>query len=202
MDQNQRTRREFLTTSGSAMGGAWLLRFAPLIAATQACASDAMRSGLPFTTFSEREGAGFDAFAARLVPTDDTPGAREAGAVQFADRALETFLSELLPIVRAGLSGMNARAAETFGGIGAFADLAEDQQDQVITAVELEDPNFFFFARAMVMMSLMAEPQYGGNQDRVGWQIIGFEDSFAYLPPFGFYDRDEHGDGGDPGADQ
>ena len=97
---------------------------------------------------------------------------------------------------------MNARAAETFGGIGAFADLAEDQQDQVITAVELEDPNFFFFARAMVMMSLMAEPQYGGNQDRVGWQIIGFEDSFAYLPPFGFYDRNEHGDGGDPGADQ
>ena len=184
------------------MGAAWLLRFAPLIAATQACASDAMRSGLPFTTLSEREGADFDAFAARIVPTDDTPGAREAGAVQFADRALETFLSEVLPIVREGLSDMNARVAETFGGIGAFADLAGDQQDLVITAVEQEDPNFFFFARALVMMSLMAEPEYGGNHDRVGWQIIGFEDSFAYLPPFGFYDRDEHARGREEGADR
>ena len=79
MDHDERTRREFLTTSGSAMGGAWLLRFAPLIAATQACASDAMQSGLPFMTFTEREGADFDAFGARIVPTDDTPGAREAG---------------------------------------------------------------------------------------------------------------------------
>ena len=79
MDQNQRTRREFLTTSGSAMGGAWLLRFAPLIAATQACASDAMRSGLPFTTFSEREGADFDAFAARLASPGSVVRRHEAG---------------------------------------------------------------------------------------------------------------------------
>jgi len=202
MDHDERTRRSFLTTSGSAMGGAWLLRFAPLIAATQACASDAQRAGVGFTTLSYREGEDFDAFAARIVPTDDTPGAREAGAVHFADRALETFLSELLPVVRRGLSDMNARAADTFGGAGAFAALAEELQDQVIAAVEREDPNFFFFARALVMMSLMAEPEYGGNHDRVGWQIIGFEDSFAHRPPFGFYDRDEHGENGNQGADR
>jgi len=202
MDHDERTRREFLTTSGSAMGGAWLLRFAPLIAVTQACASDAMRSGLPFTTLSEREGADFDAFAARIVPTDDTPGAREAGAVHFADRALQTFLDELLPIVRDGLSSMNRRVADTFGGIGAFADLSEDQQDEIITAVEQEDPIFFSFARILVIMSLMAEPEYAGNVDRVGWQLIGRGNEAVFQPPFGFYDRDEHGESPAGRADQ
>ena len=202
MDHDERTRREFLTTSGSAVGGAWLLRFAPLIAVTQACASDAMRSGLPFTTLSEREGADFDAFAARIVPTDDTPGAREAGAVHFADRALQTFLDELLPIVRDGLSSMNRRVADTFGGIGAFADLSEDQQDEIITAVEQEDPIFFSFARILVIMSLMAEPEYAGNVDRVGWQLIGRGNEAVFQPPFGFYERDEHGEPPAGGADQ
>ena len=202
MDHDERTRREFLTTSGSAMGAAWLLRFAPFIALTQACASEALRSGLPFTTFTEREGADFDAFAARIVPTDDTPGAREAGAVHFADRALETFLSELLPVVRGGLTAMNERVADTFGGIGAFADLPEGRQDEIITTVEREDPAFFSVARILVVMSLMAEPEYAGNVDRVGWRLIGREEQSVYQPPFGFYDRDEHGASQADGADQ
>jgi gluconate 2-dehydrogenase gamma chain len=41
------------------------------------------------------EAADIDAVAARIVPTDDTPGAREAGVVYFIDRALATFLSHL-----------------------------------------------------------------------------------------------------------
>jgi hypothetical protein len=174
------------------MGGVWLLRFAPLIAATQACASDAVRFGRTFTTLSEREGADFDAFAARIVPTDDTPGAHEAGAIHFADLALETFLDELLPIVRDGLSAMNQRIADTFEGIGTFVELFEGQQDKIITAVEQEEANFFFFARVLVLMSLMAEPEYAGNVDRVGWQLIGRGNDAVFQPPFGFYDRDEH----------
>lgn len=178
------------------------MRFAPLIAATQACAADALRSSLPFTTFTEREGADFDAFAARIVPTDDTPGAREAGAVHFADRAFETFLADVFPIVRGGLESMNERVASTFAGPEAFADLTEAQQDRIITAVEQEDPNFFFFARVTVMMSLVTNPEYGGNRDKVGWELIGFEDRFVYQPPFGFYDRNEHDGAPGDGADR
>lgn len=178
------------------------MRFAPLIAATQACASDAMRDGLPFTTFSAGEGADFEAFSARIVPTDDTPGAREAGSVYFADRALETFMADLLPIVRAGLESMNARVADTFPPAGAFADLSEERQDEIIGAVEQEDPAFFFFAKTLVLLGLVTNPEYGGNRDGVGWDLLGFENQFAYSPPFGFYDRNEHDDGGSDGADQ
>lgn len=197
------TRRDFVATSTSAAGGMWLMRFAPLIAATQACASEAMREGLPFGTFTEREATDFEAFSARIVPTDDTPGAREAGSVYFADRALGDFMSDLLPIVRGGLEAMNGRVAEAHPGVVAFADLTEAQQDEVIGAVEREDPGFFFFAKTLVLLGLVTNPEYGGNRDHVGWQLLGFENDFSYSPPFGYYDRDEHGAGGtDPAGEE
>ena len=28
----------------------------------------------------------------------------------------------------------------------------------------------------------------GGNKDKVGWKLIGFQDDFLYKPPFGYYD--------------
>lgn len=187
------TRREFLSTSGSALSGAWLARFAPLIVATQACASDAMREALPFTTFTPSEGADFDALAARIVPTDDTPGAREAGSVYFADHALGSFLSDLLPIVREGLVGVDARATQASTG-QRFADLPAEAQDQIIAAVETEDPQFFFFLRTLVMLGIVGHPDYGGNRDQIGWELIGFEQQYQYEPPFGYYDRNEHGE--------
>lgn len=187
------TRRDFLSTSGSMMGGAWLMRLAPLVGALQACASDAMRDGLAFVTFTEREGADFDAFAARIVPTDDTPGAREAGSVYFADQALGDVLSDLLPIVRGGLAAMNERVRETFPDAEAFAELPEARQDEIITAIEAEDPGFFFFARTLVLIGLVGNPEYGGNRDKAGWALLGFEDTYRYEPPFGYYDRNEHG---------
>lgn len=189
-------RREFLSTSGSLVGGAWLMRLSPFIAALQACTSEAMRDGLPFVTFTEREGADFDAFAARIVPTDDTPGAREAGSVYFADQALGGVLSDLLPMVRGGLAAMDERVRETFPDADgeAFADLPEARQDEIITAIETEDPGFFFFARTLVLIGLVGNPEYGGNRDGVGWTLLGFEDTYRYEPPFGYYDRNEHGE--------
>jgi gluconate 2-dehydrogenase gamma chain len=190
-------RREFLSTSGSLVGGAWLMRLAPLVGALQACASDAMRDGLPFVTFTDREGADFDAFAARIVPTDDTPGAREAGSVYFADQALADVLADLLPIVRGGLAALDERVREAFPDAGAFADLPEVRQDEIVTAVEAEDPGFFFFARTLVLIGFVGNPEYGGNRDKVGWGLLGFEDAYVYEPPFGYYDRNEHGEVGE-----
>ena len=193
---NDPTRRDFIARSSSAMSGMWLMRFAPMIAAAQACATDALRDGAAFTTFTPREGADFEAFSARIVPTDDAPGAREAGVVYFADNALGSFMSDLLPIVRGGLEGMDGRVGEAFEG-AAFADLTDAQQDRIITAIEQEDPGFFFFAKTVVMVGLVSNPDYGGNRDKIGWQLIGFEDDYQYQPPFGYYDRDEHGAGAD-----
>ncbi len=45
--------------------------------------------------FSASDASDVEAVAAQIVPTDDSPGAREAGAVYFIDRALSTFFSQL-----------------------------------------------------------------------------------------------------------
>lgn len=200
-DHVSSTRREFIRTSGSTAGGAWLLRFAPLIAAAQACATEAAQEGRAFGWFTPREGADFEAFSARIIPTDDTPGAREAQVVYFADEALGGFMGDIAPIVRGGLERLHTRVQDSIDGAASFADLTEAQQDEVIGAVEQEDPGFFFFGRVLTSVGMVSNPEYGGNQGRVGWELIGFEPSFTYQPPFGFYDRGEHGVA-DEGGDQ
>lgn len=44
----------------------------------------------PWEFFTPEEAADFDAVSAQIVPTDETPGAREARVVRFADHALAT----------------------------------------------------------------------------------------------------------------
>src|SRR5262245_36499531 len=50
------------------------------------------------------EAADIEAVAAQIIPTDDSPGAREAGVVYFIDRALATFFSQLASDYRAQLA--------------------------------------------------------------------------------------------------
>lgn len=188
------TRRDFVSTSGSALGGVWLTRLLPAAALMQACARDAALTGT-FVTFSATEAADFDALAARMVPSDDTPGAREAGSVYFADQALADPMAPFLPLIRAGLEDMAARIPDG-ATAGSFAELTEAEQDEIIGAIEQENPPFFFFARTLVVLGLVTNPEYGGNRDKIGWELIGFEDTYGYAPPFGHYDRNEHGSSG------
>ena len=37
---------------------------------------------------------------------------------------------------------------------------------------------------------MLANPEYGGNSDKIGWKLIGFDDRFSWGAPFGWYDRD------------
>jgi hypothetical protein len=36
-------------------------------------------------------------------------------------------------------------------------------------------------------------PKYGGNHDKAGWKLLGFEDRHVWQPPFGYYDKDYPG---------
>jgi hypothetical protein len=46
--------------------------------------------------------------------------------------------------------------------------------------------------RFLTIAGLLASPQYGGNHDGIGWQLIGFEDLHAFTPPFGYYDGESN----------
>ena len=35
---------------------------------------------------------------------------------------------------------------------------------------------------------MFASPAHGGNDSKVGWKLIGFDDTLNFKPPFGYYD--------------
>jgi gluconate 2-dehydrogenase gamma chain len=143
--------------------------------------------------FTAAEAADVDAVAAQIIPTDDTPGAREAGAVQFIDRALATFLSHLASDYRAQLADFQAvyRKQRPAADATPFASLASEQQLDYLKTVDRTP--FFEATRLLTLIGMFTMPKYGGNRDGLGWKLIGFEDQHAFYPPFGFYDRDYPG---------
>jgi gluconate 2-dehydrogenase gamma chain len=140
---------------------------------------------------SAAEAADIEAVAAQIIPTDDSPGAREAGVVYFIDRALATFLSQLTGDYRAQLAAFQAAYRERYPAAASFAALTPEQQVEYLKGVD-QTP-FFATTRLLTLLGMFSAPSYGGNRDGVGWKLLGFEDSHVFQPPFGYYDRDYPG---------
>ncbi|HSL72350.1 MAG TPA: gluconate 2-dehydrogenase subunit 3 family protein [Longimicrobiales bacterium] len=181
-------RRDFLAASASLFGSAWLLGAFPDLETTFARARTAQRNGEPLVTFTEAEARAFTALADQIVPADELPGATEAGAVYFADRALTLpELAPMLPLIREGLKQLDTEAAKS--GAKSFADLAAAEQVRILRA--LENTPFFFNARMLAVMGVFADPSYGGNREHSAERILGIEHRPSYQPPFGYYDAEE-----------
>jgi gluconate 2-dehydrogenase gamma chain len=172
------------------LGSAWIAANWPAILEAQEHAKRAVRSGAPgkFAFFSPEQAVEVENVAAQIVPTDDTPGAREAGVVYFIDRALTTFDRESQTVYTQGLADLQAKARELFSGATKFSSLTADQQIRVLKAIE--KTQFFAQVRTHTITGFLANPEYGGNQDEIGWKLIGFEGKFHYQPPFGYYDAE------------
>ncbi|CAN5879934.1 hypothetical protein BH23GEM9_BH23GEM9_08900 [soil metagenome] len=187
MGGSEPTRREFVSTSAGAFGGSWLWLNLPVIVSLSSCARDAAERGEPFVTFTAAEGRAMRAFAARVLPSsDNSPGAEEAGAVWFADRALGELFPDMLAPVREGLASLDERARATGGT--AFAELGAEQQDTLIS--DVVDTEFFFLGRMLVVMGVFSDPSWGGNRGHVGEALLGIEHAAGYQPPFGWYDAE------------
>jgi gluconate 2-dehydrogenase gamma chain len=147
---------------------------------------------------SAAEAADVEAVAAQIVPTDDTPGAREAGVIHFIDRALGSFLSPLAADYRAQLAAFQAACRARHAGAASFAALTSDQQ--IAYLQDVDRTPFFDTTRLLTLLGMFSMPEYGGNRDGVGWKLLGFEDQHVFMPPFGYYDRDYPGFVLDPTA--
>jgi gluconate 2-dehydrogenase gamma chain len=184
------SRRQFLLGSVSGLSSAWLALRWPAILAAQEHVQRAEASGRPaqFQFFSPEEAVEVEAMAGQIIPTDDTPGAREARVVHFIDRVLATFERDKQPAYTQGLKDLQHRTQELFSSANRFSSLRPAQQIQVLTTIERTD--FFELVRLHTIMGFLAKPEYGGNHDQVGWKSIGFEDRMTNVPPFGYYDRE------------
>lgn len=114
----------------------------------------------PSTYFNDHQRATIEAAMARIIPTDQEPGARESGAIDFVDRYLSgigfiyakpdgsgfeqlegkraSAWQQRIDIIRAtyeaGVKDLDERSRRSFGA--AFVALTEEQQDQLLGDLE------------------------------------------------------------------
>src|SRR5579863_3038682 len=134
MSNEDSSRRSFLAASVSA----WLATSWPGILAAQNHAHKVAQSGQPakLEFFSPEQAVEIDAVAAQVIPTDDTPGAREARILYFIDRALTTFDHDKQAVYSQGLKDLEGKTRELFAGNTKFSALSSAQQVQLLTAIE------------------------------------------------------------------
>ena len=182
------SRRGFLVEAMAGVGAAWFAANYAAVIDAGAFAGNAQQTGTPFRFefFTPEQAADVEAITAQIIPTDDTPGAREANVVVFIDRALATFEKHEQASYTRGLAEVQAEAQKQFPGTARFAALTPEQQVKVLTAIERTP--FFNLLRTHTISGFLAHPIHGGNAGNVGWQLVHYDHSLKHTPPFGYYD--------------
>jgi gluconate 2-dehydrogenase gamma chain len=205
---NELNRRNFLLRAGTGLSAAWVSAHWPALLSAATHAHNAAKSATrpKFEFLTPEDAAEIEAITARIIPTDDTPGAREAGVIYFIDRGLVTFVADAQKTYREGLPELQARVIELFPGSAKFSGLALEQQDAVLHSFDEKAPatrrgsrarpgaqNFFETVRLHTIQGFLIDPEFGGNHDGVGWKVIGREREHMFQAPFGYYDKDYPG---------
>jgi gluconate 2-dehydrogenase gamma chain len=125
----------------------------------------------PLEALTAAEADVLEAVCARLIPTDENgPGAREARAAHYIDRALAGFLAPSRQAYAAGLAAIDL-AAQNAHGLP-FAKLSDADQDQILKSMDASA--FFALVRTHTIQGTFCDPFYGGNANFVGWDLIGY----------------------------
>jgi len=121
------------------------------------------------------------AACARILPSDDGPGATEADVAEYVARQLEDRrIGRNRQLVLRGLIELDAEADRR--GKASYAELAPAAQDEVIQLaaaghLKLGKVPSDGFVRALVVLALegfLGDPSYGGNKDQAGWRAIDY----------------------------
>lgn len=128
-----------------------------------------------------------EAIVARLIPSDASgPGALEAGAVRYIDLALADALAQSRETYRSGIAALENYARRTHGR--GFAALEYVEQDALLESLEGGEPlpgsdvtayppeamSFFELVLQHTIQGTFCDPHYGGNQDFIGWDMLGY----------------------------
>lgn len=201
MSSGHLSRRLFLAryaTLAGAAGSPLVRAGLPALVALAASACTARDEAAALNVLSATEAREFEAIAARILPTTDTPGAREAGVIYFMDRSFGSFMQDRLDFARDGLAEFEAGIPGAFPGAVLYSDLDENDQDRYLRS--RQSSAFFGLMHFMTMAGFLGMSSYGGNRDQVGWKLLGLDAAqHAFEPPFGHYDaeyrQDERHDG-------
>lgn len=178
-------RRELLKQAAALMAGFTLARCKPEAEpakeqaglTTPDAATKAAQPAQPIEhAFQGPQRTTLEMTCARLLPSDQDPGAKEANAIEYIDRELAR--PEYEKLKKAILAGTVAldRVASRLGG-RKFAQLNGDEQDDVIDSVQKQSERGRDFVKLMTLLTIegfVSDPMYGGNARGVGWDFIGY----------------------------
>jgi hypothetical protein len=181
-------RRSFIEAISAALATTLSAgRWAELSAASTYAAS--VPESAPYEFLSGDQARLLDVITAHIVPTDDTPGAREAHVVRFIDHSLATFFADH----QKELTDVLAKFVEFTGRFRPdntpFLRMSADEQVAALRDLERLDRDTFGLLREVTMLGMFCHPEHGGNYHKIGWKLIGYVDQYSWAPPFGYYDR-------------
>lgn len=183
MDRDSRfSRREWLRRAGLAGASATVV---PMRLWGRLRAATVPIGAAPqlevWETLTAAEAGTLAAMVARLIPSDENgPGALEAGAARYIDRALGDALASSREAYRAGLAAVDGYARASKGA--SFEQLPPRDQDAVLSDMERgvatgftpASSSFFTLVRAHTIQGTFCDPYYGGNASFVGWDLLGY----------------------------
>lgn len=140
------------------------------LAATGAAAIAIPVPGAGLSFFSAAEAELLEAVCEQILPSDNLPGAREAGVVNYIDRQLGGTLARFASMYREGLAGL--RAAK-------FMELSAEARTRLLEEAEAGRVSGVPAATVRMvidhtMQGFLSDPMHGGNKDRVGWKMLGY----------------------------
>src|SRR5688572_8620660 len=178
------SRRDLLKRAGLA-GAALTIPVTAISASIENQAKPATPAAAPrrepIENLTAAEADLLEAICARIIPTDaNGPGAREARAAHYIDRALGGALSGSKQAYTAGLAAFDAYCRSSRRA--PFTELSTRDQDSVLIDVETgaatgftgSSAVFFAMVRTHTLQGTFGDPYYGGNYNFIGWDMIGY----------------------------
>lgn len=162
-------RRRFIALSIAGAGGMCLL---------SRCANPPL-SRWRFLT--EQESVLLDALVEQIIPTDEWPGARDAGVTNFIDKQLVGPYARYQETYRKGLFAIQETCKTMFQkGFEALNWEAQTQFLKKMEAGKMEgmiwekglDRQFFGLIRNHTMQGFYGSPRHGGNKNNVSYRML------------------------------
>ncbi len=134
--------------------------------------------------FTEDEAALLIEICDQIIPQDDTPGARETGAISYIDRQLCGALVRHRSAYRQGLESFRQTCKAVHGA--PFESLATPGKIEALRLIESgrapaglwSDPSaagFFGLVLAHTMQSFYGSPKHGGNRNYASYHMLGLD---------------------------
>jgi gluconate 2-dehydrogenase gamma chain len=147
--------------------------------ALAAVSSTASGPGAGYAVFTPPQVALMESLVEQIVPADDFPGAREAGAVRFIDQKLAgPYGSFFVARYESGLKQFADVCRQQFHR--EFASLDSSEQMHFLEAVAAKSHgeslhDFFQTVISDTFEGYYGTPADGGNRDGASWKMIGFK---------------------------